>query len=274
MLIPTGNKMKNLICQVSIKGPKIGNLGSASMHSYTEELFETCIADGREYANKINAEYYLMTEPEYDLDIPKPTLIAPYQRNALWTNPKFDEYDNIVYMDADYSPNVHTMPDIFEVMASSDHIFFAVPDNKYDPKTGEMKVTKAKIFKELGLREDYKYFNNGFMCMKRQLIEETKHLIDDAMSKSYSYEMFEQDAINKIIHDKYFEYGHLHKNWNGVFSIDEPNFAIHYAGMSKQKFTVPRHRQLQEKKLLSDKIWHTFDPRVDKVEAPSLEGFI
>ena len=266
--------MKNLICQVAIKGPKIGNLESASMHSYTQELFDTCIADCRDYANKINAEYYLMTEVEYDLDIPKPNLIAPYQRNALWTNPKFAEYDNIVYMDADYAPNMHTMPNIFEVMGSSDQIFFAVPDNRYDIKTGEEKKTKAKIYKDLGMREDYRYFNIGFMCMKRQFIEETKDLIDDYMKQSYSYEMYEQDAINRIIHDKYFEYGFLHKNWNGVFSIDEPNFAIHYAGMSKQKFTVPRHRQLQEKKLLSDKIWHTFDPRVDKVETASVEGFI
>ena len=259
--------MKNLICQVAIKGKKVASIGEGSMHSFNQDLYETCCKDGKDYAEKIGCDYHLMTESEYGDYIPT------YQRFALWME-NYGDYDNIVYMDADYAPNKYTMPDIFQIMDSSEHIFFAVPDNKYDPKTGELKKTKAKIFKACGISEDYKYFNSGFMCMKRRFLDETKPLIEDYVTKSLKWELFDQDALNAMVHDKYFEYGYLNKNFNGVFSVESPQFAIHYAGMIKQNFTIEYHRKLQEKKLLSNDIWHTFDPRVDKVEAPSLEGFL
>ena len=260
--------MKNIIVQVCIKGKKVGDIEHSSMHSYTEELYNTCCKDAQEYAEKIGCEYHKMTESEYSED-----WMPTYQRFALWKE-SYGNYDNIVYMDADYAPNKFTMPDIFSVMESSRHSFFAVPDNRYDPKSGEMKKTKRKIYDKCNLHDDYKYFNAGIVCMKREFINETKDIVDDYVLRSKSWELFDQDALNTLIHDKYFNYGTLSKEWNGVFSVDEPNFAIHYAGMTKQKFTVEKHRKLQEKKLLSDQIWHKFDPRVDKVEAPSLEGFI
>ena len=259
--------MKNIIVQVCIKGKKVGKIESASMHSYTADLYDTCCQDALEYAEKIGCEYHKMTENEYGDFLPT------YQRFALWKD-KYGDYDNIVYMDADYAPNKYTCPDIFQVMDSVEHTFFATPDNRYDPKTGEMKKTKRKIYEQCNMHDDYKYFNSGLLAMKRQFIDETKDMIDDYVARSKSWELFDQDALNALVHDKYFKYGEFSKNWNGVFSVDEPNFAIHYAGMTKQKFTVEKHRKLQARKKLSDQIWHEFDPRVDKVEMASLEEFM
>lgn len=237
--------MKNLIAQVCIPVPKREvKVGKGNMHSYIPDLYQCCIDDAREYAANINAEYYLMNTYEWDKNF-TPT----YQRFALFDE-KYDEYDNILYIDGDYAP-VPNAPDIFELMKSREEIWFATPDNKFN-KDGEMKKMRKECMDKHNIDHEFYYFNAGFFGMKR----EARQLVRENLSKfleifrEVKSEMHDQDWINRIVFELMAEkYCPLSKHWNGVFTLIGSNYGTHYAGHSKRLFSIESHTQLKQKKM-------------------------
>lgn len=248
--------MKNLIVQLCIPSEKIVEAKNASMFSYVEDLYGVCMRDAKEYADSIEADYHVINTFEWD-----DSYIHAYQRFGILNN-AYDQYDNIAYFDGDYTCVTGAAPDIFEIIERSDESFFAVPDNKYHPKTGEMRKQKQQIFKKCGFDEDFDYFNSGFFVMKKEARELFKQHIGKYSEQSKKWTLPDQDLMNKVIFEHCDgKYGKLSKNWNGVFAVKRPDFAIHYAGISKRSFSLENHEKTKKEKrervsLFEKEVWY------------------
>jgi len=261
--------MRNLILQVCIPNDKVVEVGKGSMFAYIPEMYQECSRDAEEYARNIGAEYHLMTTHEWN-----PDLHAKFQRYAAFYE-EYDQYDNIVCLDGDYAPNPNA-PDIFDIMNSSDDIWFAVPDNKYD-KDGNMKKMRKESFDKFDIDHAFHYFNIGFYGMKkeaRQIMraEVNRHFCQQR--KDYNFQ--DQDLMNKIVSDTMNDrYCRMNKNWNGVFSVKSPDFGTHYAGMAKQNFTVEKHLALKRDKMsrAGGEIFHVPQWSTDIIQGESLDAF-
>lgn len=248
------------------KEEKYYDTEKAREHYYIQDMYDESMKKAKEYADKYGADYHCITTEEYRKDV-KPT----WQRFAIW-NSDYDKYDNIIYCDADYVWVPENAPNLFEIMNKSEHCFFARKENN-DPT----KKVLPKLKKKLGLPDDYMYFNAGFFGITREGINKLKPFVDKYVDQNMKSQWFDQDALNTMIYNELGEYGILSRHWNGIMATKLPLFGVHYCSITKQQFTVEKHKKLIAEKIaraktvkdLNNLVWLDEEP----AEEVSLEGF-
>lgn len=220
--------MKNLILQVAVKVP---NPPKSSTFSYTEEMYDLSNKKCKEYADRIGADYYCITESTQ----PHPA----FDRMRIF-NREFTEYDQILYVDSDYFFHELT-PNLFEYTQRQNELGFLVLDNQDQGTPACIENQRRSM--------TTRYFNSGFFLFKREFIDKFHNTWKDAQLKYLDVALKDQDAINFLIKDHLDDIQILSRHWNGVFAIVEPLFSIHYAGIRKSNWTEEKHNErIKEKK--------------------------
>ena len=219
--------MKNLILQVTVKLPNPRKWG---MFSYTEELYDLSNKTVKEYAERIGADYHCITESKMSHPM--------WDRMRIFDG-EFTEYDQILYVDSDYFFHELT-PNIFEWTQKQNELGFLVLDHQDQdkPKCEESKRRSMTT----------RYFNAGFFLFKREFMDRFPNW-RDAHLKYINSQLRDQDAINFLIKDHLDDIKILSRHWNGIMSVVEPLFSIHYGGLRKTDWTEEKHNErIEEKK--------------------------
>jgi hypothetical protein len=227
---------KNLILQISIPGVIKEDRSKWNLFAYIPEMYDMSTDYAAKYASRIGADHYVMRTKEYSEEEN-----AACQRFAVFTD-MFKEYDNIVYWDSDYFIGYDYAPNIFDVMNSSTHEFFASLEPTQTP--GYYENLRKKHFQNM----DVLFFNNGFMGFKRESIEKMKPKLNEALTLfggSYK-DLFGFNWLAQRTYDD--KYGVLTRNWNGVTALKLPLFSIHFCGRAKKNFTVQKVNDLFDEK--------------------------
>lgn len=237
--------MKNLILHLSIPKDTEDDITKSNQFSYIKGLYDLSIEKAKEYANIVGADYYQIAKPEFEYHEP---LAICYQKLLIFDD-KFKDYDNIVYVDGDYIFVTETCPNIFEVMETNQHEFFAVSEiaKPYD----EFPSIAINRYTKLGLSKDYRYFNSGFFGMKRSGIEKAKPFLSKSLEQFGQWNECgkDQNVLNHLVYNVFKKYCELSVHWNGIFAVKRPLFSIHYAMMRKRRFSIEDHEKLVQEKL-------------------------
>lgn len=208
--------MKNLIIQVNIPTPNNKNHSVKKMFYYDKTMYDMSIQSCKDYSNRIGAHYELITKKSiYD----HPAL----ERFQIFDNPKYKEYDNILYVDCDYFFHNET-PNIFEWTDKRVETFFATPNTL----------------------KDYNYFNSGFFLIKKDLLIRLRDVITELYKVTSKTSYLDQDILNHAVPQS--EWCRISRDWNGVMSIYKPKFGLHYVGMKKDQFDAKKHIEIMKEK--------------------------
>ena len=215
--------MKNLVIQVNIPTPNNEKHNVKKMFHYDKTMYDMSIQSCKQYSSRVGAEYELITQMSvYDH--------PAYERLQIFDNPKYAQYDNILYVDCDFFFHNQT-PNIFEWTQQRDETFFATPNTL----------------------NNYNYFNSGFFLIKQELRTRLKNVVPELYKVKRKTIFKDQDILNAAVPSN--EWCRISRDWNGVMSIYKPKFALHYVGMKKDQFDPKLHvKIMQEKELLCSRM--------------------
>jgi len=199
--------MKNLVFQVDIPG-KEGN----GLLLRNTSLYEHSKIKAKEYADKVNADYFVLTEKIFKN-------YGPEVQKFHLLHSKFDDYNHILYVDSDlvvYS----NMPDLFDLASSIEEEFMA---------TEEFKLERVSLFPD--------YFNSGFMLFKKHL---RVRLRDEweyyyFRRKYYKVKLGEQHCFNLLINKFCNGYYKLSRDFNSLGN-STGKYNRHFTGTTKNNF--------------------------------------
>lgn len=204
--------MKKIIFQINV--PDHFSLNKLTAYSYMQDMYEISERNAKLYAKKFNAEYYkVTTHDDFKLSAHKH---LDYQKLKMYD---FIDYDQILYVDSDFIIKENA-PSIFDICGYN---FGAVTD---------YGKTVPSLAADLGMPAN-RYFNAGFMCIPKNVLEKTVNHLPNYLEKDYRFDG--QGLLNKLFYDLNIERLELSADWNPVkktFGL----YADHYAGQKKKKW--------------------------------------
>jgi lipopolysaccharide biosynthesis glycosyltransferase len=181
------------------------------------EMYAVSVEQAKAYAKKYNAEYYtISTRDDFK---PASGKHLDYQKLKMYDLK--EHYDLILYLDCDYIIKDFA-PNIFEL---SNNQFTACLDNG---KSAPLLAERLKISPD-------QYFNAGFMCVPKHILESTEEkLLNEYIHKEYEFDG--QGILNKLFFDTKINKNFLPaSDWNNVAKTFG-TYADHYAGAKKKKW--------------------------------------
>jgi lipopolysaccharide biosynthesis glycosyltransferase len=226
----------------------------------TIEMFNIAERFFKDYANKINADFLIISEKKYT-PIHSPNL-EKFQIYEL-----FDIYDRILYCDSDILISPRT-PDIFKIVPET-HIgaVYDCADNDELNRNRNKEIEKAK--RSLGDINWYEgYINSGVICLS----EQHRNVFEDAKQRKKLESIFcDQTLINYNIKKYGFPIFKLDKKFNAMQingytsqAVNQKNkqfpsrnkedaFILHFAGESNkaQQMEITARRLFNQRRNIS-----------------------
>jgi lipopolysaccharide biosynthesis glycosyltransferase len=207
--------MKKLIFQINVPNYSKNHPSNIVEYGYNESMYEVSNRYAKNYAEKVGADYYLLSDP-HDYT-PAAHKHLDYQKLKIYD---FLNYDVVLYMDSDYIIKDNA-PNLFELCKDQ---FHAVLDQ------GSSTVKRAE---ELSMPVD-RYFNAGLMYLPKYVMDQTKHLVQDYLKEDYILQG--QGLLNKLFYNCNITINSLnYMEWNPVkrtFGV----YADHYSGNKKSRW--------------------------------------
>jgi alpha-N-acetylglucosamine transferase len=189
---------------------------TGSTFSYLQDLYEYSEKQGRLYAQRCNADYYLITDPN-DWK-PAAGKHLAYQKLKVYD---FAEYDQICYFDSDYIIK-NNAPNIFDLLGNK---FAAVAD----PGDCIALAKRIDIPRE-------KYINTGFMYFTKEVLEQSRDAILNNYIRYEKWKFKDQCLWSKAFYDLKIDFLSLDANdWNPSHCVFG-KYADHYSGANKNKW--------------------------------------
>lgn len=202
-----------LVYQINV--PNYNQQTKPSSYTYNADMYQISERNARRYAEKCQADYYLITKAtDYQLAAGKH---LDFQKLKAY---EFDKYDQIIYMDCDLIIK-NNAPDLFELCQDN---FSVCSDNGKGIK---------ELSDELGIPEDY-YFNAGLMYLTRDVLDQTRPKLEEYLKEDYTLDG--QGLLNKLFYDSAIYPNRLDPNdWNPVRSTFG-RYVDHYTGNKKKRW--------------------------------------
>ena len=232
-------QQKNLVFQVNIKMPENVYAETTGKRKFyhKDNLYAFSNTRAKQYADKVGADYYLLTDPELF-----GTKWCPnYHKFYMYTLFEQGGYDNILFLDSDavLTPQA---PNIFDMYKG----FSAPIDQNLNSKQGQSK--QARLNKHMKLSPDWNYFISGTMLVDRKFYRLTKDLWYDAVmywKDAYKWSR-DQSVFNVLAHNNYGEYNVLNKDWGVWWATGK--YINHYAGYQSRNWTADKQLKAEARR--------------------------
>ena len=215
--------MKSLVFQVNIK-PNGAKTSGRKRFSYSISLYDLSNRRAEEYANKVGADYFCLSNTDWLGDNYAPCYHKLYIYEVL------KNYDKVFYLDSD-AIITKLCPDIFEY-----NTFSAVMDNSVNSSSG-IKARKRK--NEIhSLPVSHEYFQSGTLLFDKTFFENTKDHWRAELNfwKTVKSGQHDQSVFNVLVSKYYGEYNILDPDWGAWWKSGK--YIIHYnTGKQKTEWT-------------------------------------
>jgi lipopolysaccharide biosynthesis glycosyltransferase len=177
----------NLVFQVSIQGDASGN----KMFSYREELYEESCRRALGYSKKCNASYFCLRDKVVDLVDFHPG----WQRYVIFTDERFDFYENILYLDSDVIVR-EGAENIFDRF--SNRGFCAAPVLYTDPNLEDSRLRNIQTQCDTYNIDINYYFNTGVFVVDKETRRKIRS-IDFQKNIVIPGDKNDQPAVNALV---------------------------------------------------------------------------
>ena len=218
--------MKRLILQVNVKLENTDK--NFKRFEPVEDLYRLSESQAKLFAERWGADYHQITDCDF-LPDKHPT----FQRFKMYEM----NYDQILYLDMD-AVILNPCPNIFEEF--KDHSFSAI--NNFEWSRGGVKfdTIRAQMNEIYGASSDYRPFCAGIMLIRKDFLDNTRHLWRNHL---YSYDErgeYDQGIMNKLVVDLGGHYNELDKKWGAWFTVGR--YIDHLGGpIRKKQFKLSRY---------------------------------
>lgn len=189
-------------------------------------LFQKSEELARNYAKKVNADYYIHKDRYF------PNEIICFEKFVVW-NKMFEKYEKIFFVDIDAlitpsCPNIFLYND------------FSAKSEPHDIDFLEKRFIENKR---------YKYFNSGVMLLTKNFLDQTRNVYLNTLEnlkpkyQEIGVKLYDQMVFNYLVAKHNPEYNQLDIKWNiapnkqtGSIGEVKENFIIHYMRNRKNWF--------------------------------------
>lgn len=192
---------KKLILQVDVKlEQKLDTPGLAKFKRY-EDLYGISKHQAKKFAGKWGTDYLCIDNCDY-----LPDKHPAFQRFKMYDL----DYDYILYLDCD-AVVLDNCPDVFDLW--KDHRFSACKDANWDKITTRREELRQERNSIYEASEKYRSFCSGVMMIRRDFIEETKHLWRDYINAYDKVGEHDQGIFNKLVILTGEDFNELSDDW-------------------------------------------------------------
>ena len=207
--------MKSLVFQVNIK-PNGAKTSGRKRFSYSISLYDLSNRRAEEYANKVGADYFCLSNTDWLGNDYAPCY------HKLYIYKIFKNYDKVFYLDSD-AIITKLCPDIFEY-----NTFSAVIDNVIGTPSGKKRLQRKLDIHNITTQHDY--FCSGVILFDKKFLHLTEQYWKEELDywKDIKGAQHDQSVLNVLIAKYYGKYNVLDVDWGAWWRSGK--YVKHYSG--------------------------------------------
>ena len=207
--------MKTLVFQVNIKPNGVKTSGRKRF-AYSNSLYDFSNKRAEEYANKVGADYFCLSNTDWLGDNYAPCYHKLYIYEVL------KNYDKVFYLDSD-AIITKLCPDIFGY-----DTFSAVIDNVVDTPSGKKRLQRKLDIHNITTQHDY--FCSGVILFDKKFLHLTEQYWKEELDywKDIKGAQHDQSVLNVLIAKYYGKYNVLDVDWGAWWRSGK--YVKHYSG--------------------------------------------